>query len=66
MTQQESILLPYNYTIIYRDCIEWSVFMVPVPALMNMDLVFIPFVQVYEHWESKRKHQRRDSVFFWP
>lgn len=57
MTQQESILLLYNYTIIYSDCTEWSVFMAAVAALMYMGLVFIISVLVEAHLKENLKRR---------
>lgn len=52
MTQQQSILLPNNYTTIYLDCIEWGVFMAPVAALMYVwEWVLTTFVP---HFENER------------
>lgn len=52
MTQQQSILLPNNYTTIYLDCIECGVFMAPVAALMYVwEWVLTTFVP---HFENER------------
>lgn len=59
MTQQESILLLYNYAIIYSDSIEWKGFMAPGATLMYVWIQYLSLSFKWNHYRKVKENQKK-------